>query len=205
MAAGNELWGSAGRHQPGWTRGWTDREELPWGERGAGEVRRVMGTRGTCPCSPLPPEDPGSPGADLLPAGAALAHPSCPLRVVGRELLPTRPWAGAAPTAILSTWLTEALVTSGHQDRGTSLTPSTLRRQPGRGQRGKTQGFTPSSGAAVVEAVPAFSSSSSSTPSSPSGGHTPLEFRVQRWHGLAGCQGTARHGTAPGLWPGAGL
>lgn len=97
-----------------------------------------MGTRGTGPCSPLPPEGPGSPGADLLPPGAALAHPSCPLRVVGRELLPTRPWAGAAPTAILSTWLAEALVTSGHQDRGTSLTPSTLRRQPGRGQKGKT-------------------------------------------------------------------
>lgn len=96
----------------------------------------------------------------------------------------------------LSPWLAETLVTSGHQDRGTSPTPSTLRGRPGREQRGKRQGLHPFYGAAAVQAVPAFSSSSSSTASSPSGGHTPLKFRVQRWHGLAGCQGMARHGMA---------
>lgn len=154
----------------------------------------MMGTRGTRSCNPLPLEDPGTPAADL-PPGATLAHTSCPFRVVGRELLPTRPWAWAAPAAILSTWLADTLVTSGHQDHGTSPTPSTLRGQPDRGQSGKRQSFTPSKRTAAVEAFPAFSSSSSSssTPSSPSGGRTHLQFRVQRWHTLAGCQGLARH------------
>ncbi|KAM4891510.1 TLD domain-containing protein 2 [Sylvia borin] len=45
------------------------------------------------------------------------------LLVAGRESLPTRPWH--APAAILSTWMSETLFTSGHQDRDTSPTPST--------------------------------------------------------------------------------
>lgn len=63
------------------------------------------------------------------------------------------------------------------------------------GKQGKDKAFTASAGAAAVEAFPVFFSSFFSTPSSLSGGHTPLKFRVQRWHGLAGCQ--AWHGMAP--------
>lgn len=53
--AGNEPRGSAGRHWPGWTHGQPDRQGLPRGEQGAGEVRRAMGTLGTCPFSPAAP------------------------------------------------------------------------------------------------------------------------------------------------------
>lgn len=105
-----------GTSQAGQTEG-----GLPCGELGAGGVQGVLGTRGTCPCSPLPPDGRDTPGADLLRPGAALTHSSWPLRVAGKELLSTCPWL--APTAILSTWLAETLFISGHQDRGISPTP----------------------------------------------------------------------------------
>lgn len=75
----------------------------------------------------LPPEDSSTLGVgDLLLPGAALLCPwgvFCRSPTCGRELLPICPLAGAAPTAALSVWPAETLVTSCHQDQGTSLTP----------------------------------------------------------------------------------